>query len=116
MILAQWVVNVGRRDAKARLAHLLCEMAFRYKAPRQGAQVQFRLPMTQDQLADAAGLTPVHVNRTLKALEPIGVQFRHKMVRILDWERLAEVGDFDSGYLQADITPEERIRIIPRVG
>jgi CRP-like cAMP-binding protein len=115
MILAQWVVNVGRRDAKSRIAHLLCEMASRYGVPIRSGKVVFQLPMTQSHLGDATGLTPVHVNRTLMSLANEGVVFRHKTVRIDDWDRLVELGDFDSDYLQADLQPEERIRIIPQV-
>jgi CRP-like cAMP-binding protein len=112
MILAQWVVNVGRRNAKTRIAHLFCEMACR-SAPLAGPHgVQFRLPMTQSHLADAAGLTPVHVNRSLKALAADGVSFRSGNVSIDDWGTLVEVGDFDAGYLQMDMRPEEKIRIL----
>lgn len=112
MILAQWVLNVGRRDARSRVAHLLCEMAWRYGyAPAQG-KIMFQLPMTQTHLADATGLTAVHVNRTLSAFRHIGVAFRSKVVRIDDWDTLARVGDFDPGYLQAGGEPEERIRIV----
>lgn len=112
MIHAQWVVNVGRRNARSRIAHLLCEMGYRYGATRDGSPAFFRLPMTQSHLADATGLTPVHVNRTLKALASDGVSFRAKSVRVEDWDVLAEVGDFDSGYLQANIQPQERLRIV----
>ena len=113
MILAQWVVNVGRRDARSRLAHLLCEMACRYRQTPRDGRVVFPLAMTQTQLADATGLTAVHVNRTLKALERIGTVFRHKTVRIDDWDTLVEIGDFDRGYLQDQLAPEDRIRILP---
>jgi CRP-like cAMP-binding protein len=112
MILAQWVVNVGRREAKSRVAHLLCEMAWRYKATPVGGRVEFQLPMTQAQLADAAGLTPVHVNRTLKALAGVGTRFGQKTVRIDDWDALVEIGDFDPAYLQDNMKPEERIRLV----
>lgn len=112
MILAQWVVNVGRREAKSRIAHLLCEMACRYKAVADSGPVTFALPMTQLQLADATGLTAVHVNRTLKALAEIGTTFVHRKVRIEDWDELTEVGDFDGDYLQANIDPQERIRLV----
>ena len=99
MILGQWVVNVGRRDARTRIAHLICEMAYRYKVVRDGTVV-FQLPMTQAHLGDVTGLTPVHVNRTLKALQDIGVLFRHKTVRIADWNGLTVKADFNSAYLQ----------------
>lgn len=113
MILAQWVVNVGRRDARCRIAHLLCEMAVRYGGNRLSGRIAFNLPMTQSHLADATGLTSVHVNRSLKALAADGVEFRRGRVYIEAWEMLVQVGDFDAGYLQQEVRPEERIRIIP---
>lgn len=112
MILAQWVVNVGRRDAKSRIAHLLCEMACRYQAEQGLGKVVFNLPMTQAHLADATGLTPVHVNRMLQALREDGVEFRRGTVYISDWHALVAVGDFDAGYLQADLEPEERVPMV----
>jgi CRP-like cAMP-binding protein len=100
-ILSQWVVNVGRRDALARTAHLLCEMALRYQEIGRAAGLSFDFPATQTQLADALGLTAVHVNRTLKALKESGVLrvVRHT-VEIVDWPRLEGIGDFDPVYLQ----------------
>lgn len=111
-ILAQWIVNVGRRDAQSRLAHLLCEMAWRYEGPIGRAPVVYDLPMTQSQLADATGLTPVHVNRTLKRLREIGTWHHGRRVRVEDWDALAAIGEFDPGYLQVDLEPEERLRIV----
>lgn len=112
VILAQWVLNVGRREAKVRLAHLFCEMACRYgEAPRQG-QVRFNLHMTQTQLADATGLTPVHVNRKLKSLRTEGMIMRHRTVWIDDWKKFAEVAEFDEGYLQTDVAVENRLRMV----
>jgi CRP-like cAMP-binding protein len=113
MILAQWVVNVGRRDARCRIAHLICEMALRYRGTGLSGKVTFNLPMTQAHLADATGLTSVHVNRSLKALEDEGLEFRRGAVDIDDWAQLVSVGDFDPDYLQQDIGPDERIRINP---
>ncbi len=107
MILAQWVVNVGRRQSSARIAHLLCEMACRYKAPRSG-RVVFHLPMTQEHLADATGITPVHVNRTLRALQAIGTTFHHGTVRVQDWDALKKAGEFDDAYLHLDERPARR--------
>ena len=111
IILAQWVVNVGRRDALSRLAHLLCEMACRYNTEPVNGIASFELPITQAQLADATGLTPVHVNRTLKKLAEIGTTLHDKRVRIVDWDALVEIGDFDRGYLQEDILPDQRMWI-----
>jgi len=61
------------------------------------------LPMTQEQLADALGMTPVHVNRTLKGLEAEGlIERTRRSVIIGDWKALATVGDFDSNYLHLE--------------
>jgi CRP-like cAMP-binding protein len=100
-IFREWIANVGRRDARTRLAHLLCEFSLRLKVAGMGEETAYELPMTQEQIADATGLTPVHVNRTLKALEADGVIERRtrRSVVIGDWKKLAKVGDFDSTYL-----------------
>jgi CRP-like cAMP-binding protein len=112
MILAQWVVNVGRRDAPSRVAHVLCEMAWRYRARRGPGRVAFEMPMTQAHLADATGLTPVHINRTLRSLAAIGTVFRHKFVQIEDWDALVKVADFDPAYLQDGAELAERISLV----
>lgn len=99
-IVSQWLINVGRRDARSRMAHLFNEMAVRYHMLDQSDGQTFRLPMSQEQLGDALGLTPVHVNRTLMALRSDGlVEFDRGKVRIADRQRLARVGEFDPAYL-----------------
>jgi CRP-like cAMP-binding protein len=100
-IFREWVANIGRRGARARVAHLLCEFSLRLKVAGLGQETHYELPMTQEQLADATGLTSVHVNRTLKALEKEGLIERSnpRSINIGDWRKLAEVGDFDSNYL-----------------
>jgi CRP-like cAMP-binding protein len=99
-IAREWIANVGRRDAIARVAHLLCEFAYRLNAVGIGEECNYQLPMTQEQLADTVGLTPVHVNRTLKALDAEGLTTRTKRsVKINDWKRMAKVADFRSTYL-----------------
>ena len=99
-ILARWAANL-RRDAKARMAHLLCEVGTRMEHSGQGDRSDFLFELTQAQIGDALGLTPVHVNRTLKALKTIGVlEIEGRIVRIPDWPRLAAIGDFDPDYLQ----------------
>lgn len=72
-IFREWVTNVGRRDARTRIAHLLCEFSLRLKLAGLGEQGAYELPMSQEQVADATGLTPVHVNRTIKGLENDGL-------------------------------------------
>ncbi len=102
-IFREWVLNVGRRDSKVRLAHLLCELAVRLDAEGLVNDYGYELPMTQEQLADALGLTPVHVNRTLKALEGEGLIVRSKRsVSFPDWKRLRLVGDFNQRYLHLE--------------
>jgi CRP-like cAMP-binding protein len=112
-ILAQWVVNVGRRDAQTRMAHLLCEMAIRMQAAPAEGEVTFPFAVTQAQLADATGLTSVHVNRTLQAMRRTGLaEVSKHSVCIPDWEALTAAGEFEAGYLQADLKPEKRLRIV----
>jgi CRP-like cAMP-binding protein len=102
-IFREWVLNVGRRDSKARVAHLLCELGVRLEVEGLAVDYGYELPMTQEQLADAVGLTPVHVNRTLKALEAEGLIVRSKRaVSFPDWRRLRLVGDFNQRYLHLD--------------
>lgn len=100
-IFREWIANVGRRDARTRIAHLLCEFSLRLKSAGLGDETGYELPMTQEQLADATGLTSVHVNRTIKALQKEGLIERPnpRSIYIGDWRKLADAGDFDSNYL-----------------
>lgn len=100
----EWVANVGRRNAPTRIAHLLCEFALKLEAVSPGDPLHYELPMTQEQLADATGLTAVHVNRVLQALTRDGLIDRvsSRSVVIGDWKRLAEFGDFRRDYLHLD--------------
>ena len=100
-VLAQWAVNLGRRDAKARMAHFLCEMSLRSESSGQGTRNEFVLEASQGQIGDALGLTAVHVNRTLKALRQSKVvSIDGRIIRIQDWALLTAIGDFDPNYLQ----------------
>jgi CRP-like cAMP-binding protein len=99
-IFREWIANVGRRNARERIAHLLCEFSLRLEAAGLGEHARYTLPMTQEQLADCTGLTSVHVNRTVRRLEADGVISRtNRTVTVADWKRLAEEGDFSSAYL-----------------
>lgn len=99
-IFREWVLNVGQRDGRARVAHMLCEFALRRAAAGLGGPDRFDLPMTQEQIADATGMTPIHVNRMLAALGTEGVISRNKReVLITDWERMRRIADFDPAYL-----------------
>ncbi len=100
-IFREWLANVGRRDARTRIAHLLCEFSLRLELAGLGEKAGYELPMSQEELGDATGLTAVHINRTIKALEAEGLIERAtpRTIVIGDWRKLAQAGDFDSGYL-----------------
>jgi CRP-like cAMP-binding protein len=101
-IFREWVLNVGRRDAKSRVAHMLCEFVARCAAAGLGPAQRFVWPMTQEQIADATGLTAVHVNRMLKALSLDGaIERLPRGYGVRDWNRLKQIGDFDQTYLHA---------------
>jgi DNA-binding Lrp family transcriptional regulator len=91
------------------MAHLLCELAIRLEAMGLTDEYGYELPMTQEQLADALGLTPVHVNRTLKALDAEGLITRtRRSISFPDWEKMRRVGDFNARYLHLD--PQQSVR------
>lgn len=99
-IFREWILNIARRDAQTRIAHLLCEFGVRLEALGLGDRSSYELPMTQEQLADATGLTSVHVNRSLMDLEARGLIARTvRYVVVSDWARLETAGDFDPAYL-----------------
>ena len=98
-VFREWVVNVGRRDARTRIAHLLCELADRLKSSGVTGSI-YDFPLTQEQIADATGLTAVHTNRTLQSLRKDGlISLTASRLEINDWERLAEFADFNERYL-----------------
>jgi CRP-like cAMP-binding protein len=99
-IFREWILNVGRRDAKSRLAHVLCELAVRLDAHSLTDDMGYHLPMTQAELADALGLTPVHLNRVIRSLESDGLINRSKReIAFPDWERMRDIADFNDRYL-----------------
>ena len=104
-IYRQWVANLGRRASYARLAHLLCEIWFRLKSVGLSHDYTFDLPVTQTDLADATGLSLVHVNRTLQRLraDRLISWSRDHVVRLLDWQRLTEAAEFDPAYLRKSL-------------
>lgn len=98
-VAAEWMVNIGRRSALARVAHLLCELGCRYRSVGL-ADRTFPLGPTQAQLGDALGLTGVHVNRMMRTLRDRGlIRTSEGRVVVLDWDGLVAAGEFDAGYL-----------------
>lgn len=99
-IAREWLLNIGRRNALARLAHLLCEIFYRVQQIAQEDVGGFELPLTQEQLADLLGLTPVHINRTIKILENAGAVRRvSRRLTIGDMSKLRQFADFSDLYL-----------------
>lgn len=115
-VLSSWIVNVGRRDALERMAHLICEAHYRLSMvdAHQGQQIYF--PLTQDDLADVLGLTPVHINRKLQQLRQDGlITLRSKQLTIHNLRTLQQIAGFDPAYLAPRVqTPQqqERFKVI----
>ena len=99
-VLREWVLNVGRRDAYQRIGHLLCEMHARMEMVGLVEDGRLALPLTQEELADTTGLTPVHTNRTLQRLrnEKL-IEIGGGWLTILDVGKLREAAGFDPRYL-----------------
>lgn len=96
----QWIVSAGRRTALEQVSHLLCELLLRYRVVGQAQKDRLPLTLTQEQLADACGLTPVHVNRVVGQLKADGLlDWRRGEIVFLDFEALAERAGFDPTYL-----------------
>lgn len=99
-IQRETIVSVGRRDALARIAHLLCELFVRLQVIGLADEDGFALPLTQSDLSEATGLTSVHVNRMLKTLRDESLlTFRNARVTVHDFERLKRVAEFSDDYL-----------------
>src|SRR4051794_36519512 len=100
-IFQEWIVNLGRRDAFARLAHIVCELTVRLQSVGLARDLSFSMPWTQMDVADACGISSVHANRVIQELRHLGlVEWDSKRVKIRDWDALAKLGDFNDDYLQ----------------
>lgn len=111
-VLRERIIDHGRRNAYERISHLLYEMLVRYRMVELTRDDSFDFPITQTDLADATGLTPVHANRTLQKLRADGlIETSGKVMTILDPERLKEVAQFNGAYLHLD-----RVHAPARVG
>lgn len=102
----EWELSLGRRTATARLAHILCEFHQRLELVRMTDGHKYRFPLTQLDLAECTGLTPVHVNRMLRDLREQGVvEFRRGLVDIWDMPRLRSIAEFNPAYLNLLVEP-----------
>jgi CRP-like cAMP-binding protein len=95
-----WIVNVGQRPAPSRLAHIIVELRERLKVVGQVQGARFEMPLTQEQIGEAMGVTSVHANRIVKQLRDDNVlEFHRGSVRVIDEQKLLELADFDRLYL-----------------
>ena len=98
--LREWLMNVGRRTATERIAHLFCELLVRLRAVGLVTENSYALPLTQADLADTTGLSTVHVNRSLQELRRQGlIELKNRHLTILNLPRLRAVGEFQANYL-----------------
>ena len=99
-IFREWMVGIGRRSAFTRIAHLFCEMIVHMRAVGLSSEHTVELPLTQTDIADAVGLSTVHVNRTLQELRGAGlIKYSRGMLVAIDWPGLRSAGDFEQNYL-----------------
>jgi CRP-like cAMP-binding protein len=98
-ILSKWALSLGRRSSLERLAHLICELSVRLGGEHDNSS-SFAFPLTQEQVADALGLTSVHVNRTMQHLRSEGlITTKNRTLTIPDVNQLRQMGGFDPRYL-----------------
>jgi CRP-like cAMP-binding protein len=106
-IFREWIANVGRRDARTRISHLLCEFSVRLHTAGLAVGNRYELPMTQEQLGDATGLTAVHVNRTMQSLRSDGlISSDKRSITIENWKALTTAGDFNTAYLHPEVAQD----------
>jgi CRP-like cAMP-binding protein len=99
-ITRKWLLNLGRKLAHERMAHLFCELYTRLGVVGLVADHSFPVPVTQAEFGDCLGISTVHTNRVLKDFRARGlIQWRGETVVIDDWERLRSLGQFDPTYL-----------------
>jgi CRP-like cAMP-binding protein len=99
-IFREWIVNIGSRDGRTRIAHLLCELFLRLQTVGLTKGSSFDLPLTQAEIGDATGLSAVHVNRSLMHLREDGlIKLARTKCWIPDLARLQDAAMFDASYL-----------------
>ena len=96
----EWIVNIGQRPAPSRLAHILAELRQRLRIIGLTDNRSFDMPLTQEQIGDALGITSIHANRVIKQLRTEGIVEIHRgRVTILDERKFEELADFDNRYM-----------------
>ena len=104
--LRAWIVSLGRRSSNERVAHLLLELYVRGVQNGVAERDEIALPLSQAVLADALGMTPVHINRVLQELRRSGaIELQRSLLRIQDPAALTRISGFDDGYLHKRLRP-----------
>lgn len=99
-ILREWLVCLGRREKREHIAHLLCELHERLRRAGMVCDHEFDMPLTQEQIAEATGMTAVHTNRVIQRLRKDGIiSFGRQHVRIDQPQQLRKIAEFDAAYL-----------------
>lgn len=102
----EWTLSLGRRSSRSRMAHLFCEIRERLDVVGLVQDDSFDFPLTQQELGECLGLTPVHVNRTIQALRKAGlIRVENRRATILDVPGLKTLAEFDPDYLYLDRRP-----------
>lgn len=108
--LREWLVNLGVRDARQKVAHLFCELLVRLRVVGLANGHEFKLPITQQDLADTVGLSNVHVNRVLQGMRSEGlIEYESKVLTIRKLDALVEISRFNPNYLHLGKTNEREI-------
>ena len=116
-VLREWIVDHGSRDSLERIAHLMCEMLIRYRIIGETTDDSFPFLLSQEELADATGMTPVHVNRMLRQLRSDGlIELTGKVLTVLDPKGLQRLAKFDSTYLHLVRTERRDPEVAQRAG
>ncbi len=98
--LRSWIVSMGRRSSLERVAHLMCELYLRAFVVGDAHDQSVTLPLSQIIMADALGMTPVHINRVLKELRLLGaMELRRGQLSVMDPLKLVQLAGFDENYL-----------------
>lgn len=105
-IQREWTFSLGRRSAVARMAHLFCELFVRLEIVGLTRDKSFDFPLTQTELSECLGITPVHANRMLQLLRKNDlIRLTEREVTILDWPGLQHAAEFDPAYLHLERRP-----------
>lgn len=106
-ILREWILSLGQRDAYSRLTHFFCEMVVRMRLAELGDDGMFPFPLTQQEIADAVGLSNIHVNRVYQTMrEDKLIELKRGKLIVPNWSRLQRAAAYDMTYLH--LTPAQK--------